>query len=203
MSVRALCGSLFGILLFAATASQAATISFGETLINTINTDLNGTFSVDLLMDFTEDATLGGTVDILFNPDRLSFHSFHFNDAFLPPEQDDPFVIRRIGPEPEPPLPGKLVGLKFGHLFGLVGPGVIGTLTFQAINAGSSLLTFDTVEPFRSINTDDIQSVDFGSAIVNVSAVPVPAAAWLFGSSLIALAGVVKKRKALKHASRR
>lgn len=193
MSVRALCGSLFGILLFAATASQAATISFGKALINA---DLNGTFSVDLRIDFTGDATLGGGIDIFFDSTAISFSAFDFGSTTL---VLDPFLSR----SPDP-LPGKLEGLAFGDFGGNEGPGVIGTLTFQAISLGSSALTMAvTTNPkingdFIAANGIDLQVVYFGSASVEVSAVPVPAAAWLFGSGLIALAGVVKKRKTLE-----
>lgn len=196
MSVRALFGSLFGILLLAATASQAATISFGKTLISA---DLNGTFSVDLLLDFSGDATLGGGLDIFFDSSAVSFSSFDFGSTTLPL---DPFLSR----SPDL-LPGKLEGLTFGELFGIEGPGVIGTLTFQADSPGSSALSLAiTTSPlisgdFKSSSTFAVQDVDFGGATVNVSAVPVPAAAWLFGSGLIALAGVVKKRKTLICAS--
>lgn len=192
MSARALLRPVFGILLLTATASHAATVSFSDT---TASVGLNETFKVDLMMDFTGEATVGGGMDIFFDPTALSFSTFAFGSTTL---VLDPGLSR----SPDL-LPGKLEGLGFGNFGGIEGPGVIGTLTFQAIAVGSSSLTLASdqliVGDFISRSTFASQVVDFGSANVNVqlSAVPVPAAAWLFGSGLIALAGVVKKRKTL------
>lgn len=55
---------------------------------------------------------------------------------------------------------------------------------------GQDYLAFTT----RTIAGDQTLSGD-GSTIVFTSAVPVPAAAWLFGSALVGLAGVGRKRK--------
>lgn len=41
----------------------------------------------------------------------------------------------------------------------------------------------------------DVPSFGFAGALIETSAVPVPAAAWLFGSALLGLAGVGRKRK--------
>ena len=198
MSGRVLIGSIFGILMLAATASHAGTVSFGETLINA---DLNGTFSVDLRIDFTGDATLGGGLDIFFDSSALNFSSFDFGVA---PSLDPSFNRLPNLVLNADPLQSKLEGLAFGSFAGITGPEVIGTLTFQATAVGSSALSLAvTTDPskggeFISSSTFSLQVVDFGSAAIQVSAVPVPAAAWLFGGGLIALAGVVKKRKTLE-----
>ena len=66
-------------------------------------------------------------------------------------------------------------GTTLGNLFPLVDDGV----------AGSPM----TTAPFLGFNAD----FDFGT--INASAVPVPAAVWLFGSGLIGLVGVARRRR--------
>lgn len=192
MSVRAFLAPVFGALLFGTTASNAATVTFSDP---SVTAGLNDTITIDLLMDFTDDATLGGGTDIFFNDAVLSFLSFDFSSTTLVLDS----AFSRL-PDADV-LPGKLEGMAFGNFGGLSGPGVIGTLTFQAIAVGDSALTMAvTTEAlkggdFISDITFGPQVVNFGSANVSVSAVPVPAAVWLFVSGLIGLAGVVTKRR--------
>ena len=193
MSIRTFLASVCGALLFNAGVSHAATVSFGNA---SVTAGVNDIITIDLLMDFTDDATLGGGTDIFFNDAVLSFQSFDFSSTTL---VLDPAFSRL--PDADV-LAGKLEGMAFGNFGGLSGPGVIGTLTFQAIAVGDSALTMAvTTEAlkggdFISDNTFGPQVVSFGSANVSVvSAVPIPAAAWLFGSGLIGLAGVATKRR--------
>ena len=194
MSIRVFLAPVFGALLFAAGVSHAATVTFGNT---SVTAGLNDIITIDLLMDFTDDATLGGGTDIFFNDAVLSFLSFDFSSTTL-------VLDPAFGRLPDADvIAGKLEGMAFGNFGGLPGPGVIGTLTFQAIAFGDSALTMAvTTEAlkggdFISNNTFGPQVVNFGSANVSVvSAVPVPAAVWLFGSGLIGLAGVATKRRA-------
>jgi len=194
MSVRTLLAPVLGALLFGTTVSHAATITFDST---SVTGGLNDIISIDLLMDFTDDATLGGGMDIFFNDAVLSFLSFDFGSTSL---VLDPALTRL--PDSDV-LPGKLEGMAFGNFGGLSGPGVVGTLTFQAIAVGNSALTMAvTTEAlkggdFISDNTFGPQIVGFGSAnvTINTSVVPVPAAVWLLGSGLIGLAGVATKRR--------
>ncbi len=193
MSIRAFLASVFGSLLFYAGVSHAATVTFGNV---SVTAGLNDIITIDLLMDFTDDATLGGGTDIFFNATVLSFQSFDFSSTTL-------VLDPAFGRLPDADvLPGKLEGMAFGNFGGLSGPGVIGTLTFQAIAVGDSALTMAvTTEAlkggdFISDNTFGPQVVNFGSANVSVvSTVPIPAAVWLFGSGLIGLAGVAAKRR--------
>jgi len=190
--IRAFLVPVFSVLLFSTAASQASTISFGSTSVTAGLTDI---ITDDVLMDFTDDATLGGGTDIFFDPTILSFQSFDFSSTTLALDS----AFSRL-PDADV-LPGKLEGMAFGNFGGLSGPGVIGTLTFQAIAIGDSALTMAvTTEAlkggdFISNNTFGPQVVNFGSANVSVTAVPVPAAVWLFGSGLVGLAGVATKRR--------
>ncbi len=71
----------------------------------------------------------------------------------------------------------------------------IAELRFNAIGgAGSSTtvqLSVDTFGTTWNINAVPYETVDYGSAVVNI--VPIPAAAWLFGSAL-GLLGWVRRR---------
>jgi hypothetical protein len=61
----------------------------------------------------------------------------------------------------------------------------IATFSFQAIGSGNSQLTLllNDNDPFAT--GGEIAPVNFSHASVNVAAVPLPAAFWLFGSALI------------------
>lgn len=59
----------------------------------------------------------------------------------------------------------------------------------------SQAATEDYFTPgWNSIRTTDV-APDTGSALIRVSAIPVPAAVWLFGSGLLGLIGVARRNK--------
>src|SRR5262245_15728234 len=87
---------------------------------------VNGTLTVDVLMDFTQEATLGGGIDTTFDPAVLTFVSFVFDPAL----GDDP-AFRH---QPTLQSPGVLDALAFGHFDGLTGPSRVGTFTFSVKN---------------------------------------------------------------------
>jgi peptidyl-prolyl cis-trans isomerase A (cyclophilin A) len=62
----------------------------------------------------------------------------------------------------------------------------------QRVNAGSPFDSLPLVNPYDSAS--GWQATNFVT-VNSVAAVPLPAAAWLFGSGLIGLVGVVRKRK--------
>ena len=133
------------------------------------NVQPNGTVTIDLQMDFTEEPTLGGGTDINFDPARLTYVSFTFDPAF----DDDP-AFRR---QPDLESPGVLNALAFGKFSGLTGPARVGTFTFQATGArGTTALTMDADEPggfagpFVSAITFLEMEVVFTGADVNVGA---------------------------------
>jgi hypothetical protein len=138
----------------------------------------NGTVTIDLRMDFTQEATLGGGTDITFDPTRLTYVGFTFDSAL----GDDP-AFRRV---PDLQSPGLLNALAFGSFDGLTGPARVGTFTFQATSTqGTTSLTMDADEPdgeagpFVSFVTFQEMAVVFTGASVtvggpNISASPLP-----------------------------
>ena len=166
-------------------SAQAATLSLIPVNQNVV---LGNTVSLQLMMDFSDDATIGGGVDVFYDDSVLQFVSFVF-DAGL---GDDP-AFRR---QPDA-LSGELNGLGFGEFGGLSGPSLVGTFTFNTLTSGSASFSLGVndypVGAFYSATTYELQLVDFQGAAIEVSAVPVPAAAWLLFSGLV-MVGAVSRR---------
>ncbi len=149
-------------------------------------------------MDFSDDPTLGGGLDIFYNSSLLEFVSFVLD----PNLGSDPDFTR----DPDD-LGDKLEGLAFGEFGGLTGPARVGTLTFNTkMQAGTANFTMDTttntlVGGFVSGVTFLAQTPEFIGASVDLTdltsptVVPVPAAVWLFGSGLVGLAGIARRKK--------
>ena len=160
---------------------QAATISLTPLIQNIA---LGNQVSLQLNMDFSGDPTLGGGVDILYNNSLLSFASFTFDTSL----GDDPSFRRQPDIQPN-----KLNGLAFGNFGGLGGSRVVGTLVFNTLGAGPVNLTLaENSFPaggFYSATTFNPQVVTYTGALVNVTAVPLPAAGWLLLSGLVVIMG--------------
>ena len=184
---------IFRFLLLAvfSTGASASLVTFDN--LNLTPT-VGNTFTVDILADFSGvgEATLGGSIDIFYDENVLSFQSFSFLsntlslDSFLSRTPDD--------------QPGELEGLAFsnGTFAGISTAGIVGTITFTAISIGDFDITIADSDllaaggPFRDLD-NNIMTVGFGSSNVVVSAVPVPAAAWFFGSALFGLFAVRRR----------
>ncbi|MDH5191281.1 MAG: VPLPA-CTERM sorting domain-containing protein [Gammaproteobacteria bacterium] len=147
---------------------------------------------MELWGDFSDEPTLGGGLDIFYDDTVLDFLSWDTSGSgfFL-----DPAFSRN----PDE-LAGELEGFAFGNFGGLSGIAKIGSLTFEAIGAGDFIMSMAVTDDplkggdFVSAMTYGVQTITFGSSDISVSAVPVPAAIWLFGSGLIGLAGIMRRR---------
>ena len=190
MKSRMLISLFLGAVLYGISPVHAASVSFSDTAVTA---NVGDTITIDILMDFTGDPTLGGGTDIFYDDSVLSFQSFSFGTTTLTLDG----AFSRLPDD----LPNKLEGMAFGNFGGLSGPGTVGTLTFQAIAVGDITLTMaDTSNAlaggaFTSAISYGPQSVSFGSSEVSITNVPVPAAVWLLVSGLLGLTGVARKRK--------
>lgn len=181
--------SVFLFCLFCSNVASAASISIVPGL-NTVR--LGESVNLDLLMDFSDGATTGGGIDIYFNTSALHFSQFTFASGF----PTDPAITHA------PELAGDhLDALAFGNFDGISGPAKIGTLTLDALSVGSFDITLAATnnmfwgdEFYNAIDFSPI-TVEFGSATVNVSAVPNPPAFWLFISGMALLARRANRRQ--------
>ncbi|MDF1556106.1 MAG: hypothetical protein P1P84_23750 [Deferrisomatales bacterium] len=153
------------------------------------------TVTLGVTMDFSTDPTVGGGLDIFYDPAVLSYQDFVFATELN-------FDFGFTG-APVLVSPGVLQNLYIGNFSGLAGPALVGTLTFSADAMGTSLLTMADsalaaadggAGPFYSAATFAEQVVDYTGAEVNVNVVPIPGSVLLLGSGLVGLVGVRRRR---------
>jgi hypothetical protein len=186
---------LAGLLITGGSNAQAASISLNPL---TSNVQVGSSFSVELLMDFSDEATLGGGLDVLYDSSFAMFNSFSFDSSFLP-LTDPAFTCPGAGACPPINTLNSVANIAFGNFSGIGGIFTVGTLDFTAVAAGNIVLstaeTTGAAGPFVSALTYEQMAVTFnGTSITAVSAVPVPAAAWLFISGMGMFAGFARKR---------
>lgn len=173
-----------------ATSVQALSIDF-EPESSVVNI-ADGQVTVELFADFTADATVGGGIDLFFSG-PIALASFTPSDYF---NTLDP-VFSGFGEDSAAGFPAAgdfLVAI--GSFAGLTG-GKLGDLTFELIGAGTATISTANNIPaggFFSAGSFTEQSVAFNGATIEV--VPVPAAAWLLGSALVALGGMRRRLQA-------
>ncbi len=131
---------------------------------------------IDVYWDFSDEPTLGGGTDVLFDDTLLAFVDFQYNltDAALDP--DFTYMYWTVDS-------GLVEGIATGNFYGIGGPQLIGTLSFETLAAGSALLStqqssLDIVGPFVSLATFSIYQpgqIIFQGAGVGIGATPVAA----------------------------
>ncbi len=183
---------IFATLFLSSVSVNAATITLSP---STNLLQINDTLNVDLVIDFTSDATLGGGLDISYDYSAFNFISFDFNTAITL----DPTFTRYITTD------GELTAIEFGEFNGIGGSGstLIGTFSMQGIGYGTSNISMAVQEsivgkagPFVSAIAFGVQNPVLQDALaIEISAVPIPAAAWLMLSGLGLLGTVFRKTK--------
>jgi len=71
-----------------------------------------------------------------------------------------------------------------------------GTLSLSGWTTYTGAFTATSVETLLSIDNASLSNIVFVDNVSVVSAVPVPAATWLFGTGIIGLIGIAKRNKA-------
>lgn len=176
---------IFCLLLLTTPFVQASTITSS---FSTNPVFLNDKVSIDLIGYFTDKAIVGGIVDVSYDTNILSRVSTDFDTGVWLPSFSRAGIDSATG----------IDDLEFGRFFfdlnpsADTGPVTIATLMFDAIGIGQTdiFLSGSLAESgvFEPITLD----LDLGS--VEVSAVPLPASAWLFGSAFLGLFGMGKRK---------
>ena len=178
--------ALFVAAWFVGIAAQAASITLvyqgdnevaddGAILVND-----GDVLTFELIADFSDTPTLGGGLDIVYDPTRLDAMNYV---AWCCPSSfpGDPDL-----------LPGRVFNLTFGQFEGITTE-LVGTIDFTYFGVGGLAETVITMEgttgnggPF--ISAEDFMTIlDVEYGTVTLREVPVPGAVWLLASALLGL----------------
>lgn len=168
--------------------ANAATISFDT---SSSTTSLGQTFSLSIIgTDFLNSAD-GGGIDLSFNKDVISILSVSINESVWD------FGGLGISTGTIDNSLGTVNGIMV-NTFADVGTAfTVATIEFQAIGLGVSdlLLNEFNLNPWASGGSVINPALESSSITVEASVVPVPAAVWLFGSGILGLIGVARRKK--------
>lgn len=196
-TIYSVIGSMF--LLLVSGTSQAITVSFDPTA-QTVAT--GSSFSVKLGISGLGNGAAPslGTfdLDIGYNSSLLSFTSVSFGDPVLG-DQLDLFSLGSFTSSSNT-TPGtvNVFELSFDSVADLntlqAANFTLATFTFSALSGGISPLSI-SINALGDANGDPLVATT-ASGSVTVTAVPLPAAAWLFGSGLLGLIGMARRKAA-------
>ena len=163
------------------TSANAASLSFVYTGDNDVDSDgtvvaaVNDLLTFDIVMDFTDDPTIGGGYSVSFTAEALRF------EAWEVVVLGDPSFNR--GPEV---LDGLLFSAGFGSLDGLTGPATVARVSFTFLGGAVATLQLEEGTDTPFVSTDFLTQVipDYGSATIRT---PLPGAAWCLLSAMGAL----------------
>lgn len=173
--------------LLLASSAQAVTVSLDP---SSVSTQSENSISLDVLADFSTTEIDGGSIDFGFDSALLAYNNFTWDSSFASFTQDTLIDVQDTD----------LVSIVFStSLFGtLTGNGhTLGTITFDALTEGTGSISMtDSLKYGGFVFAGNPVAVSYNNASVDISAVPVPAAVWLFGSGLVGLAGIARRRSA-------
>jgi len=162
---------------------SAATITATSSTVN-----VNDVFSIDIIGTGFIGNVDGGGLNVSFDQNVLNVLSVSIDELVwnFGSTGIDTGVINNST--------GSIDGIMVNTFANVTGDFVVATIEFQSINGGDSLLLFSefAINPWAS--SGSLINPEFTSASVNVSAVPVPAALWLFVSGVIGVFGFLRRR---------
>ncbi|MEA2079382.1 MAG: VPLPA-CTERM sorting domain-containing protein [Pseudomonadota bacterium] len=178
-------------LALTSSVSQAQTIAINPT---SDSATTGGT--VNFSFEASDFATTGGAFDLSWDSTVLTYNGdFAWDPGFGVPPRDPAFdVIDLQSPELLSIGFGSFAGITFGPV-----PTTIGSLSFTMGGAAgdmSALTMVDSVKwgGFFDFATGQLIPMNYVNGQAT-NLVPIPAAVWLFGSGLLGLVGVARRKK--------
>ena len=157
----------------------------------------DGTAVLTILADFTSQPTQGGYTEVSFGGD-ISLTTFPpsawFTGCEGSPSGFCEFSTAAPGAGFTPDTVGGLA-LSLGDFFGISTAEIVGTVTVNLLGAGLGTISLadNSFGAYLDLGTGNPMTVDYTGADINITAVPVPAAVWMFGSAL-GLLGFMRRR---------
>ena len=180
---------LFGAiaLLFSTSGSALAGGSVSPSAVgfnpDTSNVDVGDMFSVDIFGDFDELSR--GRIDLGFDSSILRIDSVDVDPFFN-------WIFDGGGPAVVNVWPDILFDASPAAATGTF---IIAKINMTAMAAGSSSLVILETSEFYNMYGSPLNP-QLTNGTVNISPIPVPAAVWLFGSGLVGLIGIARRKKA-------
>ena len=187
-----------GVLVSGFTAS-ATTISLIPSAQNVAD---GATFAVDIIAGDLPSGTAGGALDISWNAADMTLDSIYLATTDGADSNGGMFLgnwdpVSTFFTGVDSTGPGSISGLYVGSWFGVSGLQAIGQLNFTlGTGVTNSLISLDAAALGGTWSSYDIGDFTntYEGTIINPTVVPIPAAFWLFGSGLIGLVGVARRR---------
>jgi hypothetical protein len=184
--------------LAASAPAQAAFISLVPSA-STVDLAEGSTASLQLVMDFQDEPTLGGSVDFLIaGPALLA--------GFTPSAFFSSLDTAFSGFSTDPGIADNSLAVWFGDFAGLSGMHELGTIHLDLLGTGTvtaGMSANSLFGPFYSADTFELQDVLLSGTTLQVvqstppvTGVPEPSASWLLMSGLAAFAAFRRSRRA-------
>jgi len=180
MKIRILIMAAFALVFQTAQAATVTTDPLNST------EGLNSIFTIDVVGEGFP-ITEGGGFNLAYDPSILNVNSVSIDGAFWTFVNVLGTIDNVLGTLSE-------VQVSDFSFPGISGDFIVATIEFHAVGLGTSNLTLtNSVGNPWAYDGSPITPLSFVSGSVTV--VPIPAAVWLFGSGLLGLVGVARRKK--------
>lgn len=195
--------TLLFIILFSSVQVQAALIDVGASLFwnpDSTTQPVDQSFTLSLEGNSFIGGTSGGGVNVSWDNSIINLNSVAISDTF--DDSAEFFSFNLIAPQV---IDGNNIGSIFVAATSIIGTALtdftVADFFFTAVNPGETNTTVVSLElltdPWATFDLIDEHMVDISNATatVTVSAIPLPPAVLLFGSSLIGMFTFSRRRK--------